>query len=141
MTVEQYHVYLEQTFDSFCKTVVRNKYLDILDEYAQKVSREQSIDAMSDRELSAFYVEDQYRPYCKVFSVKGIDIKVYDHTLAELLQYIPQDRRAVILLCFFLDLNDMEIGQILHIKSNTVKYRRNAALKRLRELLEGIDYA
>lgn len=96
---------------------------------------------MSDRELSAFYVEDQYRPYCKVFSVKGIDIKVYDHTLAELLQYIPQDRRAVILLCFFLDLNDIEIGQILHIKSNTVKYRRNAALKRLRELLEDIDDA
>lgn len=141
MTLQQYYAYLEQTFDSFCKTVIRNKYLDILDEYAQKVRREQSIDTMSDRELSAFYVEDQYHPFCKVFSVKGIEIKVYDHTLAELLQYIPQDRRAVILLCFFLDLNDIEIGQILHIKSNTVKYRRNAALKRLRELLEGIDYA
>ncbi len=141
MTLQQYYVYLEQTFDSFCKTVIRNKFLDILDEYAQKVKYEQSIDIMSDRELSAFYVEDQYRPFYKAFTVKGIDIKVYDHTLAELLQYIPQDRRAVILLCFFLDLNDIEIGQILHIKSNTVKYRRNAALKRLRELLEGIDYA
>ncbi len=109
MTLQQYYVYLEQTFDSFCKTVIHNKYLDILDEYAQKIRREQSIDTMSDRDLSAFYVEDQYRPYCKVFTVKGIDIKVYDHTLAELLQYIPQDRRAVILLCFFLDLNDIEI--------------------------------
>lgn len=141
MTFQQYCSYLEQTFDSYCKTVARNKYLDILDEYARKAKHEQSLDSMSDRELSALFVEDQYHPYCKVFTVKEFNIKVNDHTLAEILQYIPPERRAVILLCFFLDLNDTEIGQILHIKSNTVKYRREAALKRLRELLEEIHYA
>ena len=40
MTREQFYTYLEQSLDSFMKTVARNKSIDILREYARQADRE-----------------------------------------------------------------------------------------------------
>lgn len=61
--------------------------------------------------------------------------------LGEVLQYIAPPRRDVILLCYFLELSDAEIGRLLHINRKTVSYRRESALRKLKELLEGLDDA
>lgn len=139
MTKEQFYTYQQQTFDSFSKTVIRNKSIDILREYALRAEKEVSLSDMPLHDLNELRITDTYHPYCKTYSVQGNLIRVYDPVLGELLQHISPQRRDVILLCYFLELSDTEIGRLLHIDHRTVAYRRSTALRRLRELLEGMD--
>ena len=141
MTKEQFYTYQQQTFDSFSKKVVRNKSVDILREYKRRLEKEVSLQDIPLTELCSLSAVDTYHPYCKTYHVRGNTIRIYDPALGEVLQYIAPPRRDVILLCYFLELSDAEIGRLMHINRKTVSYRRESALRKLKELLEGLDDA
>ena len=139
MTLEQFQQYQEETFDSFCKAIIRNESANAHKEVAIRAKREVSFSSLSPNDLQAFKTEDVYRPYCKKYHVRGNIVCIYDPTLGEILQYISPQRREIILLSFYFGFSDSQIGCLLHIDHKTVDYRRKAALRRLRELLEGMD--
>ena len=84
-------------------------------------------------------VTDTYRLYSRPYQVRDYVIRVYDPNIGEVLQYLTPQRREVILLYYFLDLNDVEIGKLLHIDNTTAKYRRRSALKQLKKLMEDLQ--
>lgn len=139
MTLEQFKRYQEETFDSFCKAVIRNESANAHNEISEREEKEVSFSSLSSSDLQAFKTVDVYRPYCKKYNVRGNIVCVYDPALGEILQHISPQRREIILLCYFLGYSDSEIGRLLHIDHKTVDYRRNTALRRLRELLEGME--
>ena len=141
MTLEQFHRYQEQSFDSFIKTTIRNESANAHNEIASRMKKEVSFSCLSHDDLQSFQNVDTYHPYRKTYRVRGNIVHVSDPTLGELLQQISPQRREVILLCYYLGFSDSEIGRLLHIDPKTVDYRRNAALRRLRELLEEMDNA
>lgn len=140
MTEQQFQTYQEQTFDAFCKKVIRNESANAYKELARRAEREVSLSSLSSKEMQSLATMDSYHPYCKVFHVHGNTVKVYHPMLGEILQYISPQRREIILLCYFLDYTDTEIGRMLSIDHKSVNYRRDAALKRLKELLEGYEH-
>lgn len=140
MTKEQFYAYMEQTFDSFTKTVIKTKRIDILREYSRQAEREVSLSDMTPAEIGRrANVTDTYRPYRRAYNVRNYVIHVYDPEIGELLQKLTPQRRDVILLYYFLGLNDVEVGQVLHIDNTTAKYRRLTALKRLKKMMEEQD--
>lgn len=136
MTLEQFQRYQEETFDAFCKAVIRNESANAHNEMDMRAEKEITFSSLSPSELQSFQTEDIYHTYCKQYHVRGNVVCVYDPTLGELLHRISPQRREIILLCYFLGLSDAEIGRMLHINRRTVNNRRKAALQRLRELLE-----
>jgi RNA polymerase sigma factor (sigma-70 family) len=140
MTRAQFYTYQEQTFDSFTKTVIKHKSIDIIREYARQAEHEIPLSDMSPSDLSVqASTTDIYRPYSKTYSVRNYLVRVHDPVIGELLQYLTPQRREVILMYYFLDLNDAEIGRLLHIDNTTAKYRRSSALKRLKKMMEDIE--
>lgn len=139
MTEQQFRTYQEQTFDAFCKAVIRNESINIHRQLAVQAEREVQLSSLSEPEIRTLCVEDSYSLYCRTFFVKGIPINVFDQTLGDVLQYLTPQRRDVVLLSFFLGYSDTEIARVLHISNTTVKDRRNAALRRLKELLEEMN--
>lgn len=140
MTREQFYTYQEQTFDAFTRKVIRNKSIDIFREYSRQARREVPLSVFSIDELGVqASVSDVYRPYSKDYYVQNQLVRVYDPLVGELLQNLPPQRREVILLYYFLDLNDAEIGRLLQIDNTTAKYRRLTTLKRLKEMLEDLE--
>lgn len=139
MTLEQYQRYQEETFDAFCKAVIRNKSANAHNEMNAMSEKEINFSALSPSDLQSFQTEDVYRTYCRKYQVRENVISVYDPTLGEILQHVSPQRREIIFLYYFLGFNDSEIGQLLHINRRTVDYRRNAALQQLRELLEAVS--
>ena len=139
MTLEQFKRYQEETFDSFCKAVIRNESANAHNEISERAEKEVSFSSLSSSDLQAFKTVDEYHPYCKKYNVRGNIVCVYNPALGEILQHISPQRREIILLCYFLGYSDSEIGRLLHIDHKTVDYRRNTALRRLRELLEGME--
>ena len=140
MTLEQFYTYQEQTFDSFCKAVIRNESIDAFRELAHRREHEVEFSALSPKELASLQAEDILDSYKKSFLVHGYMVEVCDRSLGEILDYIPSAQRDIVLLSYFLDYSDYEISKLLNMNKNTVQYRRNATLRRLRQLMEDLEH-
>lgn len=140
MTLEEFHAYQEQTFDAFCKAVIRNESVDAHRELAAKARQEVSMSALSADKLLSLSAEDTYNLYRKTYYVGNSIVHVCDPMLGEALQFIPPQRRNILLLFYFLGYSEPQIGRLLGISTSTVHYRRDAALRRLRELLEAMEH-
>ena len=132
--LQKYHVH---AFDAFCKRVIKNASIDAKRLYWRNK------EISSDDEMLAKYVQslrtaDTYnlRAYEKIFYVNGIKIVVNDEALGEALKYIMPNKRAILLLSYFMDYRDSDIARLLKITSSTVSYRKKQALIQLKLLLE-----
>ena len=130
--------YHEYSFDAFCKKAIRNFAVDAKRIYWKKTT------VTSDEDLLASYVkslmtEDSYNlnKYEKIYYVNGVKVVVTNETVGEALKFIMPNKRAVLLLSFFMDYRDSEIARTLRITNSTVAYRKKQALKQLKVLLEG----
>lgn len=138
MTIEQFRRYQEQSFDAFCKMVIRNEAINEHKRIAARIQREIPLSTVSHAELSSLRYEDTYHPYKKTYYVQGRPIHVFNQALGEALQYLSPQRRDVILLTYFWGYSDADIAQLLRISCPAVHDRKKAALKKLKELLEVI---
>lgn len=109
--LEEYHEY---SFDAFCKKAIRNLAVDAKRIYWKKTM------TTSDEELLVTYVksimtEDTYalNNYEKIYYVNGLKVVVTNETVGEALKFIMPNKRAVLLLSFFMDYRDSEIARTL----------------------------
>ena len=75
-------------------------------------------------------------------SPQVLPVVVNGNILANALAQLPEGKRDVILLSYFLGMTDREISEKLNIVHQTVSKRRRATLKELREYLvkEGFEW-
>ena len=141
MKQDELELYHECSFDAFCKKAIRNLAVDAKRIYWKKTM------TTSDEELLATYVksimtEDTYalNNYEKIYYVNGLKVVVTNETVGEALKFIMPNKRAVLLLSFFMDYRVSEIARTLRITNSTVAYRKKQALTQLKVLLEGKKY-
>lgn len=139
MTREEFIVFQESSFDSFCKSVIRNESVTAHREQKRKIEHEILYSMISEERLLELSAEDQYVLSDQVFYVNGNPVPVCDPVLGDYLAILPPDVRNVLLMDFFWDYSDAQIGRTMDITPQAVGARRRVALKRLRELLED-DY-
>lgn len=128
----------QERFDSFCKSVLRNharNYDQVLRHRRKRECFSEDIceDTRFQRFFSVAPCQDTY-----VFSVLGMDVNVDDAFLGAALQELSEERRTIVLLSYFLDMTDGEIGAYLHLIRRTVSYRRDTTLKQLKQYLEDL---
>ena len=83
---------------------------------------------------------DNYFAERKVFNACGLSIIVYGEKIIEALNCLPEKTRNIILLSYFLNLSDSEVGKMVDMGRSNVQYHRIQALKTLRKFLEGTEY-
>lgn len=140
MTLQEFRTYQEQTFDAYCKKLIKNESVDAKRELARRAKREtdfSSIPCAYDATLSK---EDHYCLDAVSLSLGKQRVVVDDALLGKAVLLLPPKMREVILLSFFLDMNDAEIGRGLGTTPKTIAYRKRQGLKRLKELLEVWGY-
>ena len=125
-------------FDSFCKKVLKYEARDSYIEEKRKCKRESSFSELSDKELAQLCKTDRYFSADQTFDVLGDEVVVCDGDLAGALRGIAKCRRDIILLSYFLELSDGEIGKRLSLIRSTVQYQRSCALREMREFLKGV---
>ena len=127
----------QHTFDSFCKKTLKLNAREYYRRLTRRREREVSISELSTQDLARLSVVDTYFKDAFRFNVLGHDIAISDEQLSEALNELPADRRDIILLAFFLGMNDREIAEQLDLVRRTVAYRRTKTLQELKNLLEG----
>lgn len=130
---------LEQSFDSFCKKVIKNGSKNILKKYKRLSDHEINLSSLSSSEMQKLASTDLYSEYEMAFIFGGAMLIVHDPDLARAISYLSPKWREVILLSFFAGYTDAQIGRELNVTKETIKYRKDMALDRLKEMLEGIE--
>ena len=134
---------IQNQFGAFCVKVLKNEARYIQREYTRLRDQEKSLDELTASELEQTAVWDKHFMDECVFEVQGLPVVVNGNLLADALAQLPEGRRDVILLSYFLGLTDREISKKLNVVHQTVSKRRRVALKELREYLmkEGFEWA
>ena len=133
---DSYEQRVQNQFGGFCTRVLKNEANRIHNEYARQRELEKSLDAVTPEELEQIAVMDQYFQDDHVFEVLGKQVVVTGDLLAEAIAKLPDRKRDIILLTYFLGLTDREISKYLNIVHQTVSKNRIRILKELRETLE-----
>lgn len=123
-------------FDSFCKKVLREESRDYERQLAHILEREITFSDLSESILSQIGVIDEYPSDHTYFDVLDYRVAVRNNQLAKALASLPSKKRDVVLLAFFLDMNDAEIAEKFNVVRTTIQRRRTSSLAELKSRLE-----
>ena len=111
---------IRKQFDSFCKTLLKNEMIDYERERNYRLKYEISFSELTQKELRQLEIMDDYIVESEMFHVFDYDIEVKDELIGEALKSLPEKKRNVILLSFFLDMTDTEIAKYMNLVRSTI---------------------
>jgi len=130
---------IRHQFDSFVKRVLRGEVSDYRKELARRSEHEVAFSELSEKELGTLYTTDEYPSDFHTFHVLGYAVAVENPSIGAALEALPEKKRDIILLAYFLDMSDTEIAKCLNLVNSTIHYHKARTLQQLRNLL-GKEY-
>ena len=142
MNSEQYREHIERTFNAFCKIVLYHAALGAYKKIRKKQQFEVSLDYLREFDFEPVMTTDEY--FVKydmptTFIVRGKAVIVESELLAAALLHLPEKRREVLFLRYYLGYSDTEIGRLFRVCRSTIFYRRKRALRLLRKEMEALE--
>ena len=125
---------IQHQYDALAKKVLKGEARSYYRELSKRAALEVNFSEMSEAELSQLYTLDEYESDYYRFEVSGYDVLVKNELLGEAL---PEKKRDIILLSYFLDMSDEEIGGLLNVVRSTIFRHRKTALKKIKLYMEG----
>ena len=142
MNTEQYREHIERTFNAFCKIVLYHAALGAYKKIRKKQQLEVSLDYLREFDFEPTYATDEYFVKYDVptaFTVRRETVIVESEQLAAALLRLPEKRREVLLLRYYLGYSDTEIGKLFGVCRSTIFHRRKRALRLLRKKMEVLE--
>lgn len=123
-------------FNGFCKRVLKNEAINAHKQTGRQQQRKVTFSDLTPQEEKQLYTLDTYfkNEAAEAFNVAGK--KITPKLLADALHSLPEDKRKAVLLYYFMELSDVEIGHMLDIPRSTVQYRRTSSFELLKRYLE-----
>ena len=126
---------VRKKFCAYCIKVLHGEALNYLDELKRQREREVSFSELLQKDLDALYLYDDYE-LAEKFTVLGKQVSVRDEWISEALKKLPEKKREIILMLYFLDMTEKEIAACLKLVQSTVHYHKDDSLRLLRKLME-----
>lgn len=127
---------IRHQFDTKCKLALKSELKDYLRYLNYRSKHEILFSDLSENQLNAMHWLDDYEEDVCHLTVCEYDIKIKDTLLAEAISTLTKRKREVILLSYFLGMNDAQIARKLEIVRSTVHEHRTRSLEMIKELLE-----
>ena len=128
---------IQHQYDAFAKKTLVGESKCYHRSIARRVAREVTFSDLSESELAQLFTTDEYESDYFRFQVFGYDVNLKNELLAEALNILPEKKRSIVLLSYFLDMSDAEIGELLNVVRTTVFRHRKSALAKIKQYLEG----
>lgn len=109
-------------------------------EIAKKRRQENEVlfSEMTMTEMEKLIVMDKHMEDIERFQVLDYDIEIRDELLGEALKNLPDKKREVILMSYFMNLPDGEIVREMNLVRSTVNYHKSSSIEKLRKMMEEI---
>ena len=131
-----YEKIVEQQFDSFCKTVLRNQARTIYAEHKRWNEKFVSMESLAHGELSKLCTYDNYEVECICLMTHGYKIPIEDILIAQAIESLSSRQQDIILLSFFLSMKDVDIATLMNLAKSTIHYNKRKALQKLKTFME-----
>ena len=125
-------------FDYFCKKILHGEKVNYEREMEYRGKHEISFSQLTQEELSQLKSMDEYTAEEEMFRVLDYDVVVKDDLICEALKTLPEKKRNVILLSFFMDMTDTEIAKRMNLVRSTIHHHRVSSLRTLKKVMEEI---
>lgn len=139
MDFSSHQEHIQHKFDSFCKKVVRNEARTDQTKKQRRRDRERLFSELTVKEYASLAATDDYPSGQSRFNVAGYVVTVQHGKLAEAIATLPQDKRDVVLLAYFLRMTDEEVASRLNLIRPTVWYKRTCSLQEMKTFMESED--
>lgn len=126
---------VRKKFCKYCIKVMEGEALYYLRQLAKQQEREVCFSDLTPEQ------ENQLRTYddlleLNYFQVMDVDVPVRDEYISNALNKLPERKRMIILMAFFLDMTEQEIADYYHLVQSTVHYYKAESLRILKDILE-----
>ena len=120
-------------FDYFCKKILHGEKVNYEREMEYRRKHEISFSQLTQEELGRLNSMDEYTAEETMFRVLDYDVVVKDDLISEALKTLPEKKRNVILLSFFMDMTDTEIAKRMNLVRSTIHHHRVSSLRTLKK--------
>lgn len=133
--MEQSSSYDEKTvmhqFDRKCKLALKGEIVDYERHLAYLRKHETLFSELSEQEMESLSIFDEYELEKSYFRAGGYDVEVKNALLAEALTALTERKRDIILLSYFVEMNDADIARKLNLVRSTVHVETVCLLSKL----------
>ncbi|WP_290032878.1 sigma-70 family RNA polymerase sigma factor [Ligilactobacillus cholophilus] len=127
---------IEKQFDYICKKVIENERKDYLRNLFRIAKHEENFSTVGDVVVNNFSISEKYSIDYHFFNIKGIKVGIENDSLAEALDQLPEKKRNIILLRYFLDMSDDEISKKMGVDRSTIYRNRKNGLTFIKKFME-----
>jgi RNA polymerase sigma factor (sigma-70 family) len=125
----------EKQFDRFCQLVLINELKDIRKYDSYLLQHEKTFSELTPDEESQLFALDKYNLGDQI-DVDEFSFEIENELLFRALEALPEKKRNIVLLSYFLDMTDKEIANRLELMRWTVSNFRTSSLKLLKQQME-----
>ncbi len=126
---------VRKKFCKYCIKVMEGEALYYLRQLKRQQEQEVCFSDLTSKERNQLSVYDDLLEM-NYFRVMGTDVPVRDEDINDALKRLPERKRMIILMAFFLDMTEQEIADYYHLVQSTVHYHKAESLRMLKNILE-----
>ena len=139
MKPSSFQTTIENQFDYICKRAMNDEHKDYIKILPRQSKWEIFFSDMDDYLVNQFSVVDSYSTDYQIFTWNGFMVGVENDLLSEALRSLPDKKREIILLYYFMDMNDTEIAELLKLNRSRVYRHRISGLAFIKKFMEEQD--
>ncbi len=136
MKPSSFQTTIENQFDYICKRAMDDERKDYMKFLSRQSKREISFSDLGDYLVNQFSVVDSYSTDFQIFTCNGFTVGVESDLLSAALRNLPDKKREIILLYYFMDMNDTEIADQLKLNRSTVYRNRTSGLAFIKKFMK-----
>lgn len=136
MTHSDFQLSVEKKFDYMCRLVLINEKKKYYKQIKNLSDREVSFSDVGNYTISQMATIDSYSVDNYIFRILGLSIEIENELLVGATENLSDKKRTIILLYYFVGLNDSEIAMVLSLKRSTVNRQGNQGLSLIKKYLE-----
>lgn len=138
---QRYQLYNEITFLKLCFDRIKSRGSNAKRSVARRLSHEVPLSCVPNSVqlylVAEVHPREENEPV--IFNVREHHIEVHNRELGEAIRRLQPKHKAIILLYYFANMTDAEIGQALSVGKSTIQRRRTEAQKQLKGILRSFE--
>ena len=108
MKPSSFQTTIENQFDYICKRAMEDERKNYMLYLSRIAKREVSFSDVGDYLVSQFATTDNYSTDFQIFTLNGLSVGVENDLLSEALRELPDKKREILLLFYFMDMRRMK---------------------------------
>ncbi|MFB5368985.1 sigma-70 family RNA polymerase sigma factor [Enterococcus faecalis] len=130
---------IENQFDYICKRAMEDERRDYYKYLSRLSKHEVSFSDIGDYIVSQFFTMDNETTDFQIYTLNGVTVGIEHDLLSEALRDLPDKKREILLMYYFMNMSDSEIAELLELNRSTVYRHRTSGLALIKKFMEGLE--